>query len=107
MKIVIMILLMVGVFGCELEDAVSTEQRFSVIVTDSVELIETYRNIDYKLKVLDESPASGYKTFIYTAVNHFDLFFDVYDIETGIYIKTININTNNYEYGYLINIDNL
>lgn len=101
------ILLTVFLFGCNVKDDVSTEQRFSIIATNSVELTETHRNIDYELKVLNEAPGSGYQTLIYTAGNHFDLFFDVYDIETGNYIKTININTYDYEYGHLTNIDNL
>lgn len=106
MKILMMVL-MVVLSGCNVDNDVSTEQRVSVISYDTVEFVESYSSIEYVVKILTDAPSAGYQMIIFTADNHFDLSFDVYNKATGNYINTITINSIDYDYGYVVNIDKL
>ena len=109
---------MVGVFGCE-DGKTYTEsayQSVSLVGLDDVNLIETYRSVDYEYTWIifpeGQSP-DGYniEKRLYSQDGHFEVSFDVYTKEeydcNSEFIKSITINSIDYEYGEAIDILNI
>tara|TARA_R110000764_G_scaffold239467_1_gene338973 strand:+ start:21 stop:356 length:336 start_codon:yes stop_codon:yes gene_type:complete len=111
MKILMMVL-MVGLMGCDGASYIRGE-RVALLGADDVNLVETYSSVDCAVdkRVFaiggTRPDGSNYHITYIDSAGHFYITFDVYDIDTGHFVRSISIDSAYYEYAEFISIDNL
>lgn len=109
-----MMILMVGLFGCEKDVAAQKRgERVALLGVDHMEVVEVYCSVEcvidkrvFSVAVPMKDDLKQYVIYV-DAADRFNVSFDTYTVDTGQFIKSISIDSADYEYGEFILIKNL